>query len=158
MLIVVVGLVTNHSEQKDREFEVKTEEAIEPYREKEVIEEAFKDIKSFVEIEPVLVWTQDHVKAHYTICVLSYLINRILTIRLHRNKGRASKEIVAYRRLLKESSKCKLDCIEIENIQQRKFNLTKSTAKQRELLQRVGLTNLLNRKILDKANKTMNYV
>lgn len=151
-------LVTNHAEQRGREFELKTEEAIEPYREKEVIEEAFKDIKSFVEIEPAFVWTQDHVKAHYTICVLSYLIDRTLTLRLHKNKGRESKDVVAHGKLFNESSQCKLDCIEVENIQQKKFNLTKSTVRHRELLQRVGLPNLLNRKILDKVNKATNYV
>jgi len=150
-------LVTNHTEKRGRGFKVKTQEAIAPYREKEIIEEAFKDINSFVEIAPVFVWTQDHVKAHYTICVLSYAINRTLTIRLHRHKGGVSKEIVAHRKLFKESSKCKLDYIEVKNIQQRKFNLTKTTAKQADLLQRVGLPNLIDRKILDKANKNSNY-
>jgi transposase len=150
-------LVTNHTEKTDQGFEVKTQEAIAPYREKEIIEEAFKDINSFVEIAPVFVWTEDHVKAHYTICVLSYAINRILTIRLHRHKGGVSKEIVAHRKFFKESSKCKLDYIEVENIQQKKFNLTKTTAKQTDVLQRVGLPNLIDRKILDKANKNPNY-
>jgi transposase len=150
-------LVTNHTEKGDRVFKVSTEEAIAPYREKELIEEAFKNINSFVEIAPVFVWTEDHVKAHYTICVLSYLINRTLTIRLHRQKGDVSKEIVAHRKLFKESQKCKIDYIEVANIQQRKFNLTKTTAKQKELLQRIRLSNLLDRKILDKANKNPNH-
>jgi len=97
------------------------------------------------------------VKAHYTICVLSYLINRTLTIRLHRQKGDVSKEIVAHRKLFKESQKCKIDYIEVANIQQRKFNLTKTTAKQKELLQRIRLSNLLDKKILDKANKNPNH-
>ena len=87
----------------------------------------------------------------------SYAINRILTIRLHRHKGGVSKEIVAHRKFFKELAKCQLDYIEVNNIQQRKFNLTKTTAKQKELLQRVGLPNLIDREILDKANKNPNY-
>jgi len=150
-------LVTNHSEKEDNEFKLKTEEAITPYREKEIIEEAFKNIKSFVMIEPVFVWTEYHVKAHYTVCVLTYLINRTLTMRLHENKGDKSKEIVTHQKLFKESSKCMLDYIEVKNIQQKKINLTKSTAKQKELLQRVGLPNLMNRKIVDKANDNLIY-
>jgi transposase len=150
-------LVTNHSEKADQEFKLKTEEAIIPYREKEIIEEAFKDIKSFVMIEPVFVWTEDHVNAHYTICVLSYLINRTLRMRLHENKGDKSKEIVTHQKLFKESSKCMLDYIEVKNIQQKKFNLTKSTAQQKELLQRIGLASLINRKIVDKANNNLIY-
>ena len=150
-------LVTNHSEKEDQEFKLKTEEAITPYREKEIIEEAFRDIKSFVKIEPVFVWTEDHVKAHYTICVLSYLINRTLTMHLHENKDDKSKEIVAHQKFFKESSKCLLDYIEVKNIQQKKYNLTKLTAKQKELLQRVGLPSLINRKIVHKANNNLIY-
>jgi transposase len=150
-------LVTNHSEKTDQEFTVKTEDAINPYREKEIIEEAFKNIKSFIKIEPMFVWTEDHVKAHYTICVLSYLINRTLTLRLHTNKGKTTKDMVAHARLMKECSECKLDYIEVENIQQKNFNLTKPTAKQKELLERVGLQSLINRRILEKANKNLNY-
>lgn len=150
-------LVTNLSEKGDKGFIVKTEEAIAPYRDKEVIEEAFKDIKSFVEIEPVFVWTELHVKAHYTICVLSYLIHRTLTLRLHKNKGHVSKEIVAHRKLFKELSKCNLDYIEVKNIQRKNFNLTKSNAKQNELLKRVELPKIKIRKILEKANENPNY-
>ena len=36
---------TNHSEKEDNEFKLKTEEAITHYREKEIIEEAFKNIR-----------------------------------------------------------------------------------------------------------------
>jgi transposase len=150
-------LVTNHTEKEGRKFSVKTEDAIAPYREKEIIEEAFKDINSFVEIEPVFVWTEVHVKAHYTICVLSYLINKTLTLRLHKNKGDISKTIVSHVRFFEELSGCKLDYIEVKNIQQKNFNLTTSTLKQRDLLKRVGLNYLLNRKILDIANKYPNY-
>ena len=150
-------LVTNHSEKKDQEFILKTEEAITPYREKEIIEEAFKDIKSFVKIEPIFVWTEYHVKAHYTICVLAYLINRTLTMRLHENKGDKSKEIITHQKLFKEASKCLLDYIEVKNIQQKKFNLTKRTSKQNELLNRIVLSNLINRNIVDKANNNLIY-
>jgi len=151
-------LVTNHSEKENNEFKLTAEEAINPYREKEIIEEAFRDIKSFIDIEPVYVWTMIHVKAHYSICVLSYLIDRTLIMCLHSNKGDISKEIVAHAKLFEEASKCKLDYIEVKNIQQKKFNLTKPTAKQKELLKRVGLFNLLDRKIIDRANKNLDYV
>lgn len=140
-----------------KRLELNTKEAIAPYREKEIIEEAFKDIKSFVELEPMFVWTENHVKAHYTICVLSYLVNRTLTLRLRINEGKVSNEIVAHAKFLKETSKCQLDYIEVKNIHQKKINLTKPTSKQRELLKRVSLSNLLNKKIVEKANKNLNY-
>jgi len=42
------------------------------------IENVFKNIKSFLKIRPFFVNTQKHVKAVYTICILSYFINKYL--------------------------------------------------------------------------------
>lgn len=39
----------------------------------------------------------------------------------------------------------------------KKYNLTKPSAKQKELLQRVGLPSLINRKIVHKANNDLIY-
>jgi transposase len=72
-------LVTNHTEDEDEHGRWPAQDVIPPYQEKTVIEAAFRDIKSFVDIRPVYVWTEAHVKAHYTLCVLAYLINRTLS-------------------------------------------------------------------------------
>jgi len=80
-------LVTNHNEKLDKNFLMTSAETIQPYRDKVVIESAFRDIKSFVEVAPIYVWKDSHVKAHFTICVLAYLINRTITLKLHRNRG-----------------------------------------------------------------------
>ncbi len=49
---------------------------------KNQIEQAFKDVKSFIKIQPFNVWTPKHVRAHYTICVLSYLLDITIANRL----------------------------------------------------------------------------
>jgi transposase len=90
-------------------------EAIKPYKDKVIIESTFRDIKSFVEIKPVFVRTALHVKGHFTICVLSYLINRTITFRLHKHKGDVTRDIVSHERLFEELSECYIDRIEIEN-------------------------------------------
>jgi transposase len=46
------------------------------------IEEAFRDVKSFLKFQPTFVYTDDHVRAHYTICILSYLLDVTVTNRL----------------------------------------------------------------------------
>jgi transposase len=48
---------------------------ISAYRDKNQIEQAFKNVKSFIKIQPFNVWKPKHVRAHYTICVLSYLLD-----------------------------------------------------------------------------------
>lgn len=145
-------LVTNHTEKGKQIFEITPEEIIKPYRDKVTIESAFRDIKSFVEVEPVFVWTDIHVKAHYTICVLSYLINRTITLLLHKHKGDATIEIVTHETFYKELSDCSIDHIEVENVQKSKYSMTRPSDKQKEVLNRVGLNDLLKCTILKKAD------
>ncbi len=57
-------------------------ELISAYRDKNQIEQAFKDVKSFIKIHPFNVWEPKHVRAHYTICILSYLMDITIANRL----------------------------------------------------------------------------
>ena len=143
-------LVTNHTERVDDLFNVSAQQAITPYRDKVVIEAAFRDIKSFLQVAPVHVWTEIHVKAHYTTCVLSHLINRTLTLRLHENEGKKTKEIVSHEKLYKTLSSCMIDHIEIENVGLSTYNLSRTTAWQKELLARIGLKSLISRDAIKK--------
>jgi len=72
-------IVTNIAE----EDEIHTpEKLISAYRDKNQIEAAFKEVKSFIKVQPFHVWEPTHVKAHYTICVLSYLLDITIANRL----------------------------------------------------------------------------
>jgi transposase len=147
-------LVTNHTEKEDGLFSVSAKQAITPYRDKVVIEAAFRDIKSFIEVAPVCVWTEAHVKAHYTICVLSHLINRTLTLRLHENKGNLTKEIVTHEKLYEKLSNCMIDRIEIKNVNLSTYNMSQPTADQEELLDRVGLKDILSHDAMKKIRSS----
>jgi transposase len=146
-------IVTNHIEKVKDKFRVPTPEVITPYQEKVVIESSFRDIKSFIDIAPVYVWTEAHVKAHYTICVLSHLINRTLTLQLHSHRGNTTQDIVSHERLYETLSSCQIDRIEVENVHLSTYNMTRPTPEQKELLERVGLMNLLSREVVDLAKK-----
>jgi transposase len=145
-------LVTNHTEKRDGSFKMTPEQTIRPYREKVVIESAFRDIKSFVEVEPVFVWKETHVKAHYTVCVLSHLINRTLSLRLHDQKGRLTKDIVSHERLFEKLSECMIDRISIENLDKEVYKATRLTEEQKELIARIGMNRLLSRDLQGKLN------
>ena len=76
-------LVTNITETiETEEYRLKPEELICAYRDKNKIEEAFRDVKSFIKFQPTFVYTDDHVRAHYTICILSYLMDMTVTNKL----------------------------------------------------------------------------
>lgn len=149
-------LVTNHTEQDDGSYTLSPRDVITPYREKVVIESAFRDIKSFIEVAPMYVWTAEHVCAHVTICVLSYLINRTLSLRLHRHPGRLTKDVVSHEKLYHILSKCQIDHIRVNNVGIETCNLTYQTDDQKELLGRVGLTMTRNSEVLHKARVALN--
>jgi transposase len=70
--------ITNHFEKKNGKYLLPTQRIIKAYRVKTQIEDAFKNIKSFIKIRPFFVNKDEHVQAVYAICVLSYFINRYL--------------------------------------------------------------------------------
>jgi transposase len=80
--------VTNHIEKQEEEPLLPAKRIIEAYREKTQVEDAFKNIKSFVKIRPFFVNTDEHIKAVYTICVLSYFINRYLSEKRKESEGK----------------------------------------------------------------------
>jgi transposase len=75
-------IVTNTPSKGDGENGFTEDDLIGAYRDKNQIEQAFKDVKSFIKIQPFNVWTPKHVRAHYTICVLSYLLDITIANRL----------------------------------------------------------------------------
>ncbi|MCD4815585.1 MAG: IS1634 family transposase [Methanosarcinales archaeon] len=75
-------IVTNTPSKGDDENGFTEDDLIRAYRDKNQIELAFKDVKSFIKIQPFNVWTLKHVRAHYTICILSYLLDITIANRL----------------------------------------------------------------------------
>ena len=131
-------LVTNLTEKnKQDEFITSSEKALRPYRDKVIIENAFRDIKSFIEISPVYVWLERHVKSHYTICVLAYLLNRTISNLLKENSGELSKDIKSHTNVYKEFASSSIDELYIKNIGQRSYCITELTKKQKEILKRL---------------------
>ena len=139
-------IVTNHTEKNsDGFFVIGTEDVITPYKEKVVIESAFRDIKSFLDIKPIHVWTIDHVKAHYTICVLAYLLDRTLTLKLHEKPGDCSSDVITHVKLYEKLEKCLVNRTKVEGAKLETFGLTRPTEVQQELLERIGFTHLLKK-------------
>jgi transposase len=97
--------VTNHVEKKHSQYTTPASRIIKAYREKTQIEDAFKNIKSFVKIRPFFVNKDEHVRAVYTICVLSYFINRYLSEKRKKSEG---KDYLNSKQLYAPFKSCKL--------------------------------------------------
>ncbi|NOR46954.1 MAG: IS1634 family transposase [Methanosarcinaceae archaeon] len=80
-------LVTNICEDTEPvEFRLGPGEIIKAYRDKNRVEEGFREVKSFLKFQPTFVYMDEHVRAHYTICILSYLLDVTITNKLRDNR------------------------------------------------------------------------
>jgi len=126
--------VSNHTEIEQGQYLLSAKRIIEAYREKTQVEDAFKNIKSFVKIRPFFVNTEEHVKAVYTICVLSYFINRYLSEKRKESEG---KDYLNSKQLYAPFKSCKLVTLleTLEGIT--KKDIVPLSEEQKEILRRI---------------------
>ncbi|MBT8375168.1 MAG: IS1634 family transposase [Deltaproteobacteria bacterium] len=72
--------ITDHVEKESDDITLRLSAyaIIDHYRNKYIIENAFREMKSFLDLRPFYVWTEDHVKAHYDIGIIGYFINNYI--------------------------------------------------------------------------------
>jgi Transposase len=99
-------LVTNISDiVEPEEYRLGPEELISAYRDKNRVEEAFKEVKSFLKFQPTFVYTDEHVRAHYTICVISYLLDITITNKI---REKPIEEVGSVRAVHRTLKRCEL--------------------------------------------------
>jgi transposase len=71
--------ITDHTEKKNKTiFKLSAFDIIKHYRNKYIIENSFRELKSFLDLRPFYVRTEEHVKAHYDIGVIACFINNYI--------------------------------------------------------------------------------
>jgi transposase len=71
--------ITDHIEKNENgTFCLNARDIISHYRGKYVVENAFRELKSFLDIRPIHVWTEAHVKAHFDIGIVAYFLNNYI--------------------------------------------------------------------------------
>lgn len=136
----VCAFVTNHIEKEQGKFRFDMERIISAYRKKTQIEDAFKNIKSFVKIRPFNVNTDEHVKAVYTICVLAYFLNRDLA---NRRKQFEGKDFLNSDELYRPLRSCKLVTFK-ENIENKRLSRSiELNRKQKAILSNLNMDYLI---------------
>jgi transposase len=71
----ILVYITNHTEKTDVHFQVSASQIVQHYKNKYLIENAFRHLKSFADLRPFNVRLEEHVKAHVDICMVAYFIN-----------------------------------------------------------------------------------
>jgi transposase len=71
--------ITDHIEKTTNgQFKLLARDIVSHYRGKYVVENAFREMKSFLDLRPIHVWTETHVKAHFDIGIIAYFINNYI--------------------------------------------------------------------------------
>ena len=63
---------------KSTAFDLSPEELIRQYQNLTGVEKAFKEIKNFLRLRPIRHHQDDRIRAHVFICILSYLLEKII--------------------------------------------------------------------------------
>lgn len=143
-------LLTNIKKQDDACFFGQTgfNSFFEIYRLKNTIEESFKIISDFVEIEPFYVYKSKHIKAHFTICVLSYLLDTTILNKIRASEKLENMDLHSLFRILK---KCKQDVMQISK-DTAVAQVTEVSDKQEKILKVIGCSHLISPKYLQSHN------
>ncbi len=121
------------------------EQIIGHYRRKNKIEDAFRELKSYLRLRPFHLTREERVKAHVTICVLSYLLLNALEEKLSRLDEPPSGMTA-----LKLFSECMLNRIIVMDSDTYVESITELTVEQMELLKKLGLDHLTGKKYLNQ--------
>ncbi|KAF5413992.1 MAG: hypothetical protein C5S48_10520 [Candidatus Methanogaster sp.] len=125
-------LVTNICKTSEPvEYRLGPRELIKAYRDKNRVEERFKEVKSFLKFQPTFVYTKEHVRAHYTICILSYLLDVTITNKLREDRIEGVSSVNKIYRILE---RCEIGKLGLKGDESRILKLTTMTNAQKNIL------------------------
>lgn len=104
-------------------------QVIQKYREKNKIEEAFREMKSQLALRPIHLTRPERVKAHVTVCILAYLLSNTLEIRLRRSKYSSTTQEV-----LKLVQSCQLNQVGFKGSTYSSITMTEMTEPQKQIM------------------------
>jgi len=104
--------------------------AIQKYRDKNKIEEAFREMKSSLALRPIHLTRTERVKAHVSICVLAYLMMNTMEIMLEKEKVHITSTEV-----LNRMKSCQLNEVGFKDSVEHSIVMTQITQQQKTLVE-----------------------
>jgi transposase len=118
--------------------DLSAETIVDSYKNLKEVEMLFDDLKHFVDIHPVRHWLEIRVRAHVFLCVLALLLKRIWEV----NQAKSKAVMVP----LEEIAQSKLVQYQVKFCEREErtkpfYAVTKTTARQKQLFEMVGIKN-----------------
>lgn len=118
-------------------------DVIQKYREKNKIEEAFREMKSQLALRPIYLTRPERVKAHVSICIIAYLLINSIEIMLRNAEITLSSE-----ELLRQASSCHLNQVGLKNSPQRSLTITEMTEQQEQWVKLFHFEKMMKQKVI----------
>jgi len=126
-------------------------QVIRKYRDKNKIEEAFREMKSQLALRPIHLTRPERVKAHVSVCILSYLLMNTMDMMLKGSGDKTSPEEV-----LKQVRSCQLSQIGDEHSSNTSIAMTKITEQQKQWTRIIPCEQFLKAKEIKQLTKSLN--
>lgn len=121
-------------------------QVIQKYREKNKIEEAFREIKSQLALRPIHLTRPERVKAHVSVCIIAYLLMNTMEMILRKAGGSTSPEEV-----LNRSCSCQLNQVGFKGSSHRSITMTELTDQQQKWLKLFQCEKFMKPKALNQV-------
>ena len=125
-------------------------QVIQKYREKNKIEEAFREMKSQLALRPIHLTRPERVKAHVSICILSYLLMNTMEMML-----RNASESTSSTTVLRQLQSCQLNEVGLKNSSNRSITMTEMTEQQKQMIKQLKCENYLKPKVLKQITESL---
>jgi transposase len=125
-------------------------EIVQRYREKNKIEEAFREMKSLLALRPIHLTRPERVKAHVTICILAYLLINMMEMML-----RTTAHSITPIEVLKQVQSCQLNQVSLKGSSGYSLAVTEMTEQQLEWIELFNCGNLLKPRALKQITKSL---
>lgn len=140
-------IISNLKDEDNKGYIFSPEKLISSYKQRDIVDQAFKIIKSFIEIRPIYHRLEDRVKSHALICVLSYLLDNTIRYLL---KDKINHQIDSIYDILNE---CKLVEFSIDKDENTISKITRPTDEQLKILKLLDCMYLTTLEYMKNLNK-----
>ncbi len=132
------------------EVNLATVQVIQKYREKNKIEEAFREMKTLLALRPIHLTRPERVKAHVSLCILAYLLLNTMEMKLRSAGDSTSPEEV-----LRQLQSCQLNQISIRNSSQTTITMTEMTKQQKHWMEIFACEPYLKPKVMKQITESL---